>query len=204
MTVSLSTQSVPPGDRLSYWHDVVSNTFVPLHLDVVRGEDLVGQVTTDVLGQLQISTVYADGDRVRRSRDLIRKFADEYLLVGLQTRGAGAVAQDGRRAILRPGQLAVCDTARPYTLDFRHRFEMVVFQMQRRALGRPDSELKRITGVTIGTDRGVAMIVAPFLARLAAEAGTYHPEVADMLAHIGVATIPRIHLTRNGSEFRDG
>ena len=178
----LSTDSVPPDDRLSYWHDAVWRTFVPLDVSTPRNTSFSGSVTTEQLGQLRISTVDADRELVRRTRSLIAESPEEYLLLGLQTRGSGVVVQDERTAVLSPGELALYDTTRPYTLDFPDRFETVVFQMPRRALGIPESDLRRITGVTIGPDQGLAGMVVPLLSKVATEASTYRPEIGELLA----------------------
>ncbi|MDX3697405.1 helix-turn-helix domain-containing protein [Streptomyces europaeiscabiei] len=178
----LSTDSVPPDDRLSYWHDAVQRTFVPLDVTTPRNTPFSGSVATEGLGQLRISTVNADRELVRRTKRLIAESPDEYMLLGLQTRGSGVVVQDERTAVLSPGQLALYDTTRPYTLDFPGRFETVVFQMPRRALGIPESDLRRITGVTIAPDQGLAGMVVPLLSKVATEAGIYRPEIGEMLA----------------------
>ncbi|MEU9173775.1 helix-turn-helix domain-containing protein [Streptomyces sp. NPDC048420] len=182
MAVVLSTDSVPPSERLAYWHDAVWRTFVPLDVTAPKDEPFSGAVTTERLGCLQISTVDADRELVRRSRRLIAESSDDYMLVGLQTCGSGVVVQDERSAPLSPGQFAFYDTTRPYTLHFPSRFEMVVFQMPRQSLGLPESDLRRITGVTIGPEQGLASMVAPFLSKLTAEAATCRPEVAELLA----------------------
>ncbi|MFF2518400.1 helix-turn-helix domain-containing protein [Streptomyces sp. NPDC058086] len=182
MAIVLSTDSVPPGDRLAYWHDVVWRTFVPLDVAAPQGEPFFGTVTTEQLGHLQISTVDAEPEQVRRSRRLIAGSPDEYMLVGLQSRGTGVVVQDGRVARLRPGEFALYDTTLPYTLHFPERFEMIVFQMPRRAMRLPECDLRRITGVTIGPDQSLAALVVPLLSRLSPGAGSYRPEVGEMLA----------------------
>lgn len=182
MAVVLSTDSVPPGDRLAYWHDVVWRTFVPLDVAVPQSEPFSGTVTTQQLGHLQISTVDAEPEQVRRSRRLIAGSSDEYMLVGLQSRGTGVVVQDGRVARLEPGEFALYDTTLPYTLHFPERFEMIVFQMPRQAMRLPEGDLRRITGVTIRPEQALAALVVPLLSRLSTEAGAYHPEVGAMLA----------------------
>ena len=178
----LSTDSVPPHDRLAFWHDVVGRTFVPLDVTAPKERPFSGSVATERLGQLRISTVDADRELVRRTSTLIAESSDEYMLLGLQTHGSGVVVQDGRTAVLRPGEFALYDTTRPYTLDFLDRFETVVFQMPRQALGLAESELRHITGVTIGPEQGLVGIVVPLLSKLAAEAGTYRPEIGELLA----------------------
>jgi AraC-like DNA-binding protein len=189
LSIVLSTDAVPASERLAYWHDAVWRTFVPL--DVSTPGDAVkapfsGAVRTDQLGYLRISTVDADAERVRRTPRLIARDSDEYMLVGLQARGPAVVTQDGRDAVLRPGDFALYDTTRPYALSFPESFQMKVFQVPRRVLGVNESDLRRITGVTIRGDEGSATLVAPFLANLAAGAATCLPQVGEMLARNAV------------------
>lgn len=203
MNVVLSTDAVPASERLAYWHDAVWRTFVPLNISTPRGPGnapFSGAVTTHPLGYLQISTVDADAERVFRTPRLIAQGSDEYMLVGLQGQGPAVVTQDGRDAVLRPGDFALYDTTRPYTLNFPDRFQMRVFQVPRQALGLRESDLRRITGITIRGDEGPAAMVAPFLAGLAAGAGTYRPHVGDMLARNAVdllTTLIAEHLGRD-------
>ncbi|MDX2680602.1 cupin domain-containing protein [Streptomyces sp. NY05-11A] len=182
MALVLSTDSVPPADRLSYWHDAVRRTFVPLDVSTPKDTHFSGSVATERLGQLRISTVHADRELVRRTTSLISESSDEYLLLGMQTRGRGVVVQDEPTAVLNPGELALYDTTRPYTLDFPDRFETVVFQMPRQALGTPESGLRRLTGLRIGPDQGLATVIVPLLSKVATEAGTYRPEIGELRA----------------------
>jgi len=204
MSLVLSTDTVPAGERLAYWHDAVCGTFVPLDVstpkDTFASGPFSGAVTTDRLGHLQISTVDADAERVFRTPRLIGRDSDEYLLVGLQSRGPALVSQDGRDAALRPGDFAFYDTTRPYVLSFPGRFQMKVFQLPRQALGLRESDLRRITGVTIRGDEGPAAMVAPFLAGLAAGAGRCGPPVGEMLARNAVDLLTTLIAERLGRD----
>ncbi|WP_352244318.1 hypothetical protein [Microtetraspora sp. NBRC 13810] len=93
----------------------------------------------------------------------------EYLQLCLLTRGTGVVLQDGRSALLSPGQFALHDTTRPYTWNFTDRFQTMVFRVSRRAVGLSEAELRRITAVMMRTDRGLAGTVLPFLSGLASD-----------------------------------
>jgi AraC-like DNA-binding protein len=194
---------VPAGERRAYWHDAVWRTFVPLDVSTPRDPSdapFSGAVRTDRLGYLQISTVDADPERVSRTSRLIARDSDEYLLIGLQGRGPAVITQDGRDAFLRPGDFALYDTTRPYTLSFPDRFQMKVFQLPRQVLGLRESDLRRITGITHRGDEGPAAMVAPFLAGLAAGAASCRPQVGEMLARNAVdllATLIAEHLGRD-------
>ncbi|MFI2371864.1 helix-turn-helix domain-containing protein [Streptomyces sp. NPDC018833] len=194
----LSTASVPAGERLDYWHEVIERTCVPLHITPDTDTPFRGRLTTDRLGCLQISTVEADANRVRRTRGLIAKADRAQLSVGLQGRSPGLVAQDGKEAFLNPGDLAFYDTTRPYSLGFAEHFRMQVFSIPRQALGLREADLHRLTALPLRPGTGTAALVASFLARLAAEATTYPPHIGDLLARNAVDLLGTLVAERLG------
>ncbi|WP_053689325.1 helix-turn-helix domain-containing protein [Streptomyces sp. WM6372] len=200
MAVVLSTSSVPPGERLAYWQAAVWQTFVPSDVTTTKTGPFSGAVASDRLGCLRITTVDSDQQLVRRGRHLIARDQDEYLLVGLQRRGTGAVVQDGRTAPLEPGNFVLYDTTRPYTLEFPDRFQLLVFQIPRSALALRSSDLGQITGVTMGADQGLAAMMVPVLSTLAAEAGTHRSEIGEMLARNAVDLLTTVIAERLGRD----
>lgn len=180
MTAIFSTDSVPLADRRAYWHDAVCKTL--LRVDVTTPKDFSGRIVMDQLGPIKIATVDAGKQLVRRTGSQIAGSPDDYLLLHLQTRGPHMAIQDGRTAALRPGELTLIDTTRPYTLQLPESSRTVAFQIPRGALSMSESDLRHVTGITIGAERDLATLVVPFLSRLAADVGTYRAEVAEMLA----------------------
>ncbi|WP_254886058.1 helix-turn-helix domain-containing protein [Streptomyces sp. NA02950] len=199
----LSTASVPAADRLAYWHEVIERTCVPLDITPIADEPFRGMVTTDRLGCLQISTVEGDANRVRRTARLIAKAEGEHVNLGVQGRNSGVVAQDGREALLGPGDLTFYDTTRPYALRFAEPFRMRLFSVPRQALGLSEPDLQRITAVTLRPDTGTAALVARFLSRLAAEAPSYPPRIGDMLARNAVDLLSTLIAERLGQDTTD-
>ncbi|MFF4600841.1 helix-turn-helix domain-containing protein [Amycolatopsis sp. NPDC001319] len=171
MSMVLTTDTQPEAERVAFWHEVVCRSFVPLTVATPDAEAFSGSVANDRLGRLQLSTVHAAAQRVRRTPRLVAEAGDEFVLLGLQTLGPGVVTQDGRRAVIRPGDLVFYDAARPYELWFPGEFEMKVFMVPRRFLGVADADLHRVTATTLRPDAGVPALASPFLARLTAAEG---------------------------------
>ena len=65
-----------------------------------------GAITHHVVDDVELSTVDADAQRVDRTRELIRRSHEEYLLASIQVHGCGQVRQDGRVAALGAGAAA--------------------------------------------------------------------------------------------------
>ncbi|MFE7795857.1 helix-turn-helix domain-containing protein [Streptomyces sp. NPDC057460] len=182
MSLVLTTASVPDRDKVAYWNDAVSRTLVPMTVAPRGDGPFDGRIATDRLGYLQVSTMEADAERVSRTPELIARSSEALVAVGVQISGTATFVQDGRRAEVGEGDLVVYDTTRPYSFDYPQRFATHVFQLPRRTLGVPDSDIRQVTGHAIGTGGGFGAMLLPFLATLASSADGYPPAVADRLA----------------------
>ncbi|MET8405846.1 helix-turn-helix domain-containing protein [Streptomyces sp900116325] len=178
----LTTASVPDRDKVAYWNDAVSRTLVPMTVAPRGDGPFDGRIATDRLGYLQVSTMEADAERVSRTPALIARSSEALVAVGVQISGTATFIQDGRQAEVGEGDLVVYDTTRPYSFDYPQRFATHVFQLPRRTLGVPDSDIRQVTGHAIGTGDGFGAMLLPFLATLASSADGYPPAVADRLA----------------------
>ncbi|TXS38826.1 AraC-like ligand-binding domain-containing protein [Streptomyces sp. OR43] len=182
MSSVLTTTSVPDQDRVAYWNDAVNRTLVPVAV-TPHGDGLFdARIATNRLGYLQVSSMEADAEHVSRTPALIARSSEALVAVGVQISGTATFIQDGRRAEVGEGDLVVCDRSRPYSFDYPQRFATHVFQLPRRMLGVPDSDLREVTGHAIGTRHGFGAVLLPFLASLAASPDAYPPAVADRLA----------------------
>jgi AraC-like DNA-binding protein len=178
----LTTDAVPDQDKVSYWSDAVGRALVPVAVAPREAKPFDGRITTDSLGYLRISRMEADAKRVSRTRALIARSPGDLVAVGLQVAGTATLIQDGRRAELGSGDLAVYDMARPFSFSYPQRFTTHVFQLPRHVLGVADSDIRLVTGTAIGTGHGFGAILRPFLTTLADAAPSYAPAVGQRLA----------------------
>ncbi|MYW62855.1 helix-turn-helix domain-containing protein [Streptomyces sp. SID8379] len=190
MSLLLSTDATPAGERLARWADIVGRALVPMRVTPYGagepGADTAavvsGRVVADRLGPLRLCTVEADAQRLTRTRADIARSPRPFVAAHVQISGRAELRQDGRAVTVEAGGLLVHDTTRPYTLDFPEPFACRVVLLPRHALDLSDDDLRRISGTAVGTDAGVGAILMPFLATLVASAPSCPPAVADRLA----------------------
>jgi AraC-like DNA-binding protein len=158
-----STSAVAPMRAFEYWRDLLCDTFVQLSAAPTGPGIFAGQIEHASFADFEISTVRADGHRVRRTRQHIARAGEEYLLASVQTKGRCRVEQDGRYAELTPGAMALFDSTRPYTLNFDETVERVVVRVPLGGI-LAETGLHQATGLTatrLGGD-GPAGVVAQF------------------------------------------
>jgi AraC-like DNA-binding protein len=186
----LSTDTVDARERLAYWNEAVSDTYVRLET-TTPDRDVVGEIRADSLATLDLSRVTATAQHVRRTPSLIAAAAEDYFLVSIQTDGVGRIIQDGRTAELRPGDFALYDSTRPYELLFDGPFQQYVVMLPGPTLrtqlrGAPELTARRVRG-----SRGAGHLMIQMIRTLATDIDVLEPAaaaaVAQSVEHIVVA-----------------
>lgn len=167
MPVVLSTSSLSTTERSEFWRDAVSRTFVPLEVDLHEEAPAIATITSHRLGPLQVAVVTAGPQTVVRSRRAIARGGADHLTLTMQHRGTARLTQDGRDVCVRPGELALSDSGRPFTKEVAEPFSFTAFHLPRTTLDVPDDELRAFTGTVFSRDTGGTGVVAAYLERLA-------------------------------------
>ncbi|MFJ6851832.1 helix-turn-helix domain-containing protein [Streptomyces sp. NPDC091271] len=191
VTRNWATSQVALTDRAEALRQTIRREVVPVELDLPRRpESVFADVVISGVGPLQVSTVRANPARVHRTPRLTTADEEPFLFVSLQVSGDSTVVQDGRAAVLSPGDIAFYDTRRPYTLLFDRGVNMHFFRVPLGDLALPDSLVSRSAARTLGADGTVSGLTASYLARLAADPRLRDGSAAQLLA------VPTLELLR--------
>lgn len=189
MNAFLTTSSVAERKRPQFWRDVVCDTFVELDCAIPSDRPFFGQIATTRCEDLNFSRVWADGQTVTRTKSRLRAAREEVMLVSVQLKGVGLVAQDGREARLEPGDFACYDSTRPYVLSFGSQFEQLVLHMPRHALARRMGRTEPFTARRIAGSSALGSLVAPFAINAASVAERVRASEAAQLAETNLALV---------------
>lgn len=197
----LNTSSVEPRHRLSYWTEMVCDTYVQLDCDPAAGlRTIEGEIASDRLATLELSRVTSTAQRVLRTPSRIARSAEDYFLVSIQARGEGQVLQDGRTAHLQPGDFALYDSTYPYELRFDGPFCQYVLMIPGPVLRSLLPDTRRLTATTVSGRRGAGHLMIGMISTLASDMSELAPEsavaVADSVTHILVAGLSALPAAR--------
>jgi AraC-like DNA-binding protein len=168
VVTALNTAGLPPRHRAEAVRALVWESVVQIEIDhhePPEGIDVALRLGS--LGSLGVCAAQTTSITVRRTQRLARRDDDPAIFLALQISGTGLAVQDGREALLRPGQFALLDAARASTLPFRNGIDAVFFRIPRVALGVPARQLRDTTAVTLGSGSSVAELTSTYLTRLA-------------------------------------
>jgi AraC-like DNA-binding protein len=170
-------------DDFHEWTRLVSKWFVPLEVTSHHRDTFHGRVRTRTIGDVFISEITATEHQVERTPLLIAHDDKPYFKVSLQLDGASILMQDNREAVLAPGDIAVYDTNKPYTLVFDGDFRSLVVMFPHSLLDLPAETISQLTATRISGEDGLAKLVGPFLSQLAHNMDTLSGHSATRLMH---------------------
>lgn len=154
-------------DSFSSWKALVSSAFVPLCSEPVGAQPFEGTVSGTQLGQVGVMEVAASAHVIRRTEELVAAGDVPRFKINLQLAGHGLLLQGGRETVLRPGEMAIYDTQRPYSMLFDEDFRTLVLMFPQHLLGLPAGDVAELTAVGFGSHNQLGRAVTPFLVQLA-------------------------------------
>lgn len=177
----LSTDAVAPRDAAQLWTDLICETFVRLAARPAEEGPFHGTIRREVLGELEFATVTASGQNVFRTQRYAATASDEFLLFSIQRQGRARICQDGRTAELNPGEIALYDSARPYSLHFAEPFQQLVVQIPKSAVDVDDTRTITAQRHAAGTPGGV---IASMLLAMGEQVGAGGAALDPMVDHV--------------------
>ena len=103
---------------------------------------------------------------MRRTARLAANTRGDQYKLSLMLGGEALLVQDQREVVLRPGDFAIYDCSRPYTMVVNDPFRMLVCVLPHDVVGLPPERVGRITATRIPGGGGIAWAMAPFIKRL--------------------------------------
>ena len=162
----------------------MSETFVPLTVGEVGGDRFEGFIRANWVGRLMIAEIVSTAQDIQRTERLIRRADAEYFQVAMVARGVGRVVQDGREALLRPGDCAAYETTRPFRWIFDDDWDAWVFTFPRESVRLSEAERRLLTARRLDGRAGITGVVSRFLLDLGRNSELLSGEQAErVLAH---------------------
>lgn len=198
MHQTLSTDAVAPRDRCAYWTDMICNVYVQLGCDPRPCDEFSGAIVNHRLPTLDLSMVKSRAQTVMRTASHLARSSDDYFLVSIQTRGRGVIRQDGRDAVLQPGDFALYDSTRQYQLVFDDDFEQIVLKLSGERVRGLVRDTHKLTATTVSGAQGAGHLLITMIDTLKNDVAQLQPAsalaVADGVLNIlaaGLQTLPQ-------------
>jgi AraC-like DNA-binding protein len=182
MAIVLSTDDLQPGEREAYWRHVMSDTFAPVSIREMAEGDVGGSISGNWVGRLLVTDVRSTGQDIRRTPRLIREADNAFFQIAVVADGVGRLAQDGRQAVLRPGDCVLYENTRPFQWLFESDWDVWVFSLPSESVRLSESERRLISARALDGSAGLTGVVSRFLLDLARHSDEVPAEQSERIA----------------------
>src|SRR5580704_10526306 len=185
MNIELTTNELKVNEREAFWRHVMSDTFAPVAIREMAEGDVAGSIRGRWVGRRLVTDVQSTGQDIRRTPRLISEADNAYFQVAVVASGTGRISQDGRQAVLRPGDCVLYETTRPFQWLFHSDWDVWVFSLPSESVRLSDSERRLISSRRLDGADGLTGVVSRFLIDLARHSEDLPAEQSErVLAHV--------------------
>lgn len=166
--------SAARADCLGDFRSIVSTSFVPLSVSRKQAqcaESFSARLSSADADGVVFTEVSAQPHLVERTDETISRGGSGYYKVSLLLAGSSVLVQDGREVVMRPGDLSVYDTSRPYSLLFTEEFRNLIMMFPKDRLELPPQLTDSMTAVSLGEHHPIAGAVASFITQASPQLG---------------------------------
>jgi AraC family transcriptional activator of tynA and feaB len=180
MAFFFTTQDVRPGERLSYWRDIMG--LVPHDFRSSAGEAFLGSVRSEMLDDILLSEFECDPCEVHRSATNIgQSDCDDFLLCA-QLSGRSVFSQFDRQAVAENGSFVLLDPRHPFTVSYQGHTKSVSVKLPRRAFEERLGTAAMLSVQTLDVRRPLSGLASGFLSMLPSRVERVGNSMAKQLA----------------------
>ena len=169
MNIEFSTDSVAAAKRLAYWRDAVCNTFADIECQAMSDTPFHARLTDAGLKGLHFCQSSSSPVQVSKNTALIRRSSHSNFMLCIQQEGLCVLHQNGLEARLFPGDMALLDSVRPYSVTFPAPAQQLIVHMQRDALLNVFDDAEHRCTQRISGARSTVRLVGQFMQGLSTQ-----------------------------------
>lgn len=166
VAVSASTASLQGKDKFSFWNEVICRTVVDLDCRPIAQPDFEASIGGFDAPGLGVYDIHTRPHLVYRTATEISRLDSDALIINYVTAGSLYSEQDNRAVVLRPGDGAVSDAARPYFLRFDKPLGCVSVKVNKRELLNRVSGMENLTALSLAEGSRLNPLVFNYMVNL--------------------------------------
>ena len=155
----VSTDGIKESDRCDFWRASTAPVFGPLQVELLEDRVFDGSFQFTTVSDLIFSRIASKTPHRVALSGASALRGQGFVKAVLHTRGRSILEQNGRTAILRPGEWSVYDTAAPYSITLPDRSEMLVVLIPRERLLARSLDIHHLAARRFSGRRGLGKLI---------------------------------------------
>ena len=177
-----STEAENPKRRLDYWIGAICEGFLEMTATTPVAAAFESSLESAQLGPIGVNRVRGSAQDVYRTEPAIRRSRADYYYLLCKTNGAFSIAQNGRMARAKPGDVVLVDSRRPYEFHFPISADTVSLELAPSWVESWLPDPARIIGRPIDGDAGWGRALSGFAREMTPEMAIARPLPAQIMA----------------------
>jgi AraC-like DNA-binding protein len=183
MIEQFSTSRVRIEERLSYWNDLMAETYSGLVVDPGR-QQFKAEMSRWYLGDLTMICPKSSAASVTRRPSQCR-YDDQMVVLHIIQSGNGILHQRNASVVLKPGDMVVCTSDEEYRFDMASEHQVLVVEMERDGIAQRCSVLNDRIATLISGEQSATRLLHNYLLSLWREgAANFDTNTGDAYASI--------------------
>ena len=186
-------------ERAESIREAVSNAVSPVEVEYLQGEGrpIDMRLDVNVIGSLSVHSLRFSANIARRTPRMARDDSPPSLFVIAKRTGSSAVIQNGRVAVVGPGDLVLVRSTQPNLVQSEQSTHQDSLQIPLRDLALPEPVLSTALALRLGPELPLAGVLSRFIDSLTTIADI-QPDEAQYLAEAGVGLVRGLVTTLQG------
>ena len=155
----VSTDGIKESDRCEFWRANTTPIFGSLEVELLENRGFDGSFQFTTVSDLTFSRIASRTPHRVVLSGVSALHSQGFVKAVLHTRGRSILQQNGRTAILRPGEWSIYDTAAPYSITLPDRSEMLVVLIPRERLLARSLDLHDLVARRFSGRRGLGRLI---------------------------------------------
>lgn len=201
MKLVFSTADVPRRDRFDYWHSVACQNVIQHDSKPRCRPEFHAELRASSLADLDLVEFSNAPMAVVHSAAHSANANPDKILICRQAAGRLVLEQEGRDALLNPGDMTLLDPRLPYTGEFSAGSRLLVVKVPRRQLEAHFGSLRAITARALSPGEAEIGLTSSFLAMLPSFVDSLNPLAQETVRNQALDLIA-LSLERAGGDQR--
>lgn len=161
-----TTASLPADKKVAYWNHVVSEVFTQFETRPANADAFDAEVRETGLGRFELANVVSKPARVAHLQKHVNGAGERRFFLHMQLRGRLQMRQAGREIELGESDLALCDSALPYSLAHDQPCSTLVMIASERDIKRHIPRPEELLAVRLPGSGGLTSIASQMFANV--------------------------------------
>ena len=162
MVLLIDTAMVPARERLDFWLESSTDSYLPVHVRSRAKEQFGARMWGNAFGPISFFRIAAAANTMMRTPRAIAACDPECLHLTVVLRGQMEAVQDGRTGIAGIGDVISYETSHPMEFRANEPFESLVVRVPMSILGREADRISKCTALRIPGSEGVPRAAVAF------------------------------------------